>query len=104
MSDLIVMKNERNNNIKWLGFNLTKKRAYYLFVLSTIGMFIFFSLMYNAFEVLINAPTIYDYNISIYFQILLLGFSNLIISLIFIGICGYTLKKIRLFRKFLKVQ
>jgi len=98
------MKNEGNNNIKWLGFNLTKKKAYYLLVLSIIGMFLFTLLMFNALEVLLDARTIYQYDISIYFKILLLGFSNLILSLIFIGICGNTIKKIQLFRKFLKVQ
>ena len=104
MSDLIVMKSEGSNNIKWLGFNLTKKRVYYLLVLSIIGSFLFTLLMFNAFEVLLDAHTIYQYDIAIYFKILLLGFSNLTISLIFIGIFGYTLKKIQLFRKFLKVQ
>ena len=104
LSDLIVMKNEGNNNIKWLGFNLTKKKAYYLLVLSIFGFFLFTLLMFNALEVLLEARTIYQYDISIYFKILLLGFSNLIISLIFIGICGYTLKQILLFRKSLKIQ
>ena len=99
LSDLIVMKNEGNNNIKWLWFNLAKRKAYYLLVLSIIGMFLFTLLMFNALEVLLDARTIYQYDISIYFKILLLGFSNLIISLIFIGICGYTLKQILLFRK-----
>ena len=98
------MKNERNNNIKWLGINLTKKRVYYLLVLDMIGFFIFFSLMYNAIYVFLNAATIYDFNRSIYFNILLLSLSNFIISFIFITILGKMSKKIRLFRKSLKVQ
>ncbi len=98
------MKNEGNNNIKWLGFNLTKKKAYYLLVLSTIGSFLFSMLLYYAIEILLNARTIKAYNMSIYYQILVLGFSTLIISLIFYGICGYTLRQIRRFRKFLKAQ
>jgi len=93
-------KKKRSNTIKWLGFNLTKKKAYYLLIFSIISEAFFTFLMFNAFWVLLNTPTIYQYNTSIYYQILLLGFSNLIISLIFIGISGYSLKQIRIFRKF----
>ena len=89
---------------KWFGISLTKKKAYYFLVFSIIGLFLFTLLMFNALEVLLDAPNIYEYDISIYYDILLLGFSNLIISLGFIGICGYTLRKIRLFRKYLKSQ
>jgi len=97
-------KIKRSNTINWLGFNITKKRAYYFGVFSTIGMGFFTLLMFNALEVLLDAPNIYENDVSIYYKVLLLGFSNLIISLGFISICGYTLRKIRLFRKSLKIQ
>lgn len=98
------MKKEGDNDIKWLGFNLTKKRAYYVFIFGMIVFFFFSILMHNAFEVLLSARTIYQYDESLFYQIVLLGFSNLIISFIFYGICGYTFGKIRLFRKSLKIQ
>jgi len=98
------MKKEGNIDIKWLGFNLTKKKVYYFLVFSIIGFALFTLLMFNALQMLLDAPNIYEYDISIYYKVLLLGFSNLIISLGFIGICGYTLRKIRLFRKSLRVQ
>ncbi len=98
------MKRERNNENKWLGFNLTKKKVYYLLILSIIGYFLFAMLMYNALEVLLEARNIYTYEISIYFKILLLGFSNLIISILFVGLCSYTIRKLYLFRKSLKNQ
>ena len=92
LSDLIVMKNEGNKNIKWLRFNLTKKKAYCLLILSIIGMFLFTVLMFNSLEVLLDARIIYQYDISMYYKILLLGLSNLITSLILIGICGLLFK------------
>jgi len=98
------MKHEGNDNVKWLGVDLTKKRACYLLVLNTIGMGIFVFLGYNAWVLLLNADIIYDYNRLIYYQILSLGFSNLVITFIVTSMFGYTLKKIRLYRKFLKVQ
>jgi len=103
LSELITIKKEGFPPIKWLGFNLTKKKAYLLCIFSILGHALFFLLMMNALSVLLNSRTVYSYNNSMYFQILLLGFSNFMISLIFIGICGYTLKKIRLFRKSLRI-
>ncbi len=104
MGEIKAMEKKKNNDIRWLGFNLTKKKAYYSLVLSIFGSFLFTMLMFNALEVLLDARNIYQYDISLYFQILILGFSNLILSFIFDGICAYTLKKIRLFRKSLKNQ
>lgn len=87
---------------KWFGISLTKKRAYFLLVLYIIGMGFSTLLMFNALEVLLDARNIYEYDISIYYNILLLGFSNLFISLGFMGICGYSVGKIKSFRKYLK--
>ncbi|MHA1104823.1 MAG: hypothetical protein ACTSPN_03780 [Promethearchaeota archaeon] len=96
------MKNQQID--RWFGISLTKKRTYYLLVFSIIGFGFFTLLMFNALEILLDTPNIYEYDVSIYYKVLLLGFSNLIMSLGFIGICGYTLRKIRLFRKSLKIQ
>lgn len=98
------MEREHNKGNKWFGFNLTKKGAFYLLILSIFGYILFGMLMYNALEVLLEARNIYTYDISIYFKILLLGFSNLIISIFFVGLCSYTNRKIYLFRKSLKNQ
>ena len=98
------MEKKKNNDTKWLGFNLTKKRAYYLLILDLLGTALSLFLMFVALDVLFNARTIYQYNPSIYVPVLLLGFSNLIYSFILMGISGYTSKKIRLFRKSLKNQ
>ena len=98
------MEKKKNNDIRWLGLILTKKRAYYLLILDLLSTALSLFLMFFAFGVLLNARTIYQYDPSLYLSILLLGFSNLIYSFILIGISGYTSKKIRLFRKFLKNQ
>ena len=98
------MEKKKDNDTKWLGFNLTKKRAYYLLILDLLSTALSLFLMFIAFGVPLNARTIYQYNPSLYFPIILLGFSNLMFSSILMGISGYTSKKIRLFRKFLKNQ
>jgi len=97
-------KKKRSISINWLGLNLTKKRILYFLVISIIGLGFFTLLMFNSLEILLDTPSIYEYNVSIYYKVLFLGFSNLIISLGCIGICSYTLRKIRLFRKTLKIQ
>ena len=103
LSELTYFRREkRSNTINWLGLRLTKKRVYYLLVFSIIGMGFFTLLMFNALEVLLDSPNIYENDISIYYKVLFLGFSNLIISLGGIGICSYIPRKIRLFRKSLK--
>jgi len=96
------MKNQQND--KLFGISLTKKRAYYLLVFSIIGYGFSTLLMFNALEVLLDTPKLKEYDVSIYFKVLFLGFSNLFMSFGFMGICGYTDQKIRLFRKSLKIQ
>lgn len=96
------MKNQQID--RWFGISLTEKRAYYLLVFGIIGLGFSYLLFLNALEVLLDTPKLKEYYILIYYKVLLLGFSNLIISLGFISICGYTLRKIRLFRKSLKIQ
>ena len=102
MGEIKAMEKKKNNDIRWLGLILTKKRAYYLLILDLLSTALFFLLIFNALDVLLNARTISQYNPSLYFPILLLGFSNLFISFIFLGISGHISKKIRLFRKSLK--
>jgi len=96
------MKNQQND--RWFGISLTKKRAYYLLVFGIIGYGFSLLLMFNALEVLLGTPKLKEYDVSIYYKVLFLGFSNLFISFGFMGICGYTHQKIRLFRKSLKNQ
>ncbi|MEE9377744.1 MAG: hypothetical protein V3V33_06875 [Candidatus Lokiarchaeia archaeon] len=98
------MEKKKNNDIRLLGLILTKKSAYYLSFLSLISFALSFLLMFNALEVLLDARTIYQYDPSLYFPIILLGFSNLMFSSILMGISGYTSKRIRTFRKSLKNQ
>lgn len=89
---------------QWLGISLTKKRAYYLLVLGIIGYGFSMALLFYALEFLLATPNIYDYDVSIYYKVLLLGFSNLVISLGFMGICGSALHKVRQYRKFLRIN
>jgi len=86
---------------KWFGISLTKKKAYYLLVFGIISLGFFTLLMFNAFDLLLATRNLYEYDVSIYYKVLLLGFSNLLLSLVFMGICGYTLQRVRqfLFRK-----
>jgi len=96
------MKNQQIE--RWFGISLTKKMTYYLLVFGIIGYGLSTLLIFNAFEILLDTPKLKEYDISIYYNVLLLGFSNLIISLGFTSICGYTHRKIYLFRKSLKIQ
>ena len=98
------MEKNKNNHIRCLGLRLTKKRAYYLLVFCIISFGFSYLLFYNALEVLLDTPKLKEYDVSIYYKVLFLGFSNLFISFGFMGICGYTLSKVKTFRKSLKNQ
>jgi len=90
--------------VRWFGISLTKKSAYYLLVFGIIGYGFSTLLMFNALEILLDTPQLKEYDIAIYYKVLFLEISNLIMNLGFMGICGYTLHKIRLFRKSLKIK
>ena len=99
------MQKNKNNQIKWLGISLTKKKSIYLTMLSSIGSSFFAVAIFFAVPVLIYARTdIFPYDKVMYTYTLLLSISNLIASSICIGIFGYTLSKVKMFRKSLKNQ
>ena len=99
------MEKNKNNEIRWLGIRLTKKRAIYLSVLSSVGSSFFAVAIFFAVPVLIYARTnIYPHDKINYTYTLLLSISNLIASSICICIFGYTLSKVKTFRKSLKNQ
>jgi TRAP-type C4-dicarboxylate transport system permease small subunit len=86
---------------KLFGIFLTKKRAYIFLVLGIISLGFFMLLYYYSLELLLEARDIYVFDASIYYKILLIGFSNFILSFVFMGIFSYALQRIRqfLFRK-----
>lgn len=86
---------------KLFGIYLTKKRAYFLLVLGITSLGFFILLYYYSLKLLLEARDIYVFDASIYYKILLIGFSNIILSFVFMGICSYALQKVRqfLFRK-----
>ena len=99
------MQKNKNNDIRWLGLVLTKKRAIYLTVLSSIASSFFAVSIFLAVPVLYYARiTIYPYDKLTYTYTLLLSFSNFLASAICIGIFSYTLSKVKTFRKSLKNQ
>ena len=99
------MEKNKNNIIRWLGIRLTKKRAIYLSVLSSIGSSFFAVSIFFAVPVLYYARTnIYPHDKITYTYTLLLSISNLIASAICIGIFFYALSKVKAFRKSLKNQ
>lgn len=99
------MQKNKNNQIKWLGISLTKKKSIYLTMLSSIGSSFFVGAIFFAVPVLIYARTdIFPYDKVMYIYTLLLSISNLIASSICICIFGYTLSKVKTFRKSLKNQ
>jgi len=103
MGEVKAMEKNKNNHIRWLGLRLTKKRAIYLTVLSSIGSSFFAVAIFFAVPVLYYARTnIYPYDKITYTYTLLLSISNLIASSICIGIFTYTLHKVKTFRKALK--
>jgi len=100
------MKEESNSNgLKWLRFNLTKKRAILLRVLSSIGFAFFPLILINSLWVLLyNNTTVFLDDKLTYFYISSLILSNFIASSIVLWICIYTFKKSRIFIKLLKHQ
>ena len=105
MGEINAMEKNKNNHIRWLGLRLTKKRAIYLTVLSIIGSSFFAVSIFFAVPVLLYITTnIYPDDKVTYTYTLLLSISNLIASSICIGIFGYTLSKVKTFRKSLKNQ
>ena len=106
LNGLKSMKEESKNcSLKWLGFNLTKKRAILLRVLSSIGSAFFPLVLINSLWVLLyNNTTVFLDDKLTYFYISLLISSNFIASSIVLWLCFYTLKKTRVFKKVLKLQ
>ena len=99
------MQKIKNNHISWLGIRLTKKRALYLTVLSSIGSSFFALSVFSAVPVLYYARTnIYPNDDLTYFYTLLLSISNFLASAICIGIFSLTLSKAKSIRKSLKNQ
>ena len=100
-----TVEKNKNNQISWLGIRLTKKRSIYLTIFSSVGSSSFAVSIFFAVPVLIYARTnIYPQDITTYTYTLLLSISNLIASAICIGIFGYTLSKVKAFRKSVKNQ
>ena len=106
LNELKCIKEESNKDaLKWLGFNLTKKRAILLRVLSSIGFAFFPLIIINSLWVLLyNNTTVFLDDKLTYFYISLLILSNFIASSIVLWICIYTFKKTRIFIKLLKLQ
>ena len=99
------MEKNKNNQISWLGLMLTKKRAIYLTVLSTIGSSFFAtSVMFTLLVLQFLMTNISPDDNMMYFYTFLLFLSNFIASSICIGIFSYTISKARTFRKSLKKQ
>ena len=99
------MQKNKINHSNGFGIRLTKKRAFYFTVISSIGSSFFAVSIFFAVPVLIYARTdIYPYDTLLYSYILLLSIANFLASSICIGIFGYTLSKVKIFRKSLKYQ
>ena len=100
-----TMQKNINDPKSRLGIRLTKKRAIYLTVLSSIGSSYFACAIFFAVPVLYYARTnIYPDDKFTYFYTLLLSISNFIASAICIAIFSYTLSKVKTFRKSVKKQ
>ncbi len=106
LNELKNMKEQSNSDaLKWLGFNLTKKRAILLRVLSSIFSASIPLILIDSLWVLkYNNTTVFLDDKLIYFYISLLILSNFIASIIVLWICIYTFKKTRIFMKLLKLQ
>ena len=105
MGEKKTVEKNKNNQISWLGISLTKKRAIYLTVLSSIGSSFFACSIFFAVPVLYYARiNIYPYDKVTYTYALLLSISNFLASAICIVIFSYTLSKVRTFRKAVKKQ
>ena len=99
------MEKKKYNDIRCLGLSLTKKRAIYLTVLNSVGLSFFATSIMFTLPVLYYARTnIFPNDKLMYFYTLLLSISNLIACFICIGIFGYTLSKVKAFRKSVKNQ
>jgi len=99
------MEKKKNNDRRWLGLILTKKRAVYLCVLSSIGLSFFAtSIMFTLPVLQYSITNIYPHDKLMYFYTLLLFISNFIASVICVCIFALTLSKVRTFRKSLKNQ
>ena len=99
------MEKNKYNQISWLGIRLTKKRAIYLTMISSIGSSFFAVSIFFAVPVLIYARTnIYPHDTITYTYTLLLSISNLIAGAICSGIFFYALSKVKAFRKSVKNQ
>jgi len=97
------MQKNKNNQIKYLGLRLTKKRAIYLTVISSIGSSFFTVAIFFAVPVLIYARTnIYPYDKNIYTYTLILSISNFLACAICVAIFSYSLSKVKAFRKSVK--
>lgn len=99
------MEKNKSNQIRWLGVRLTKKRAIYLTVISSIGSSFFAVAIFFAVPVLYYARTnIFPHDKLTYTYTLLLSISNFLACVICISIFYYTLSKVKTFRKALKKQ
>ena len=99
------MEKKKYNDIRCLGLSLTKKRAIYLTVLSSVGLSFFATSIMFTLPVLYYARTnIFPNDKLMYFYTLLLSISNFLASIICIGIFSLTLSKVKTFRKSLKKQ
>ena len=105
MGEKKTMQVNTNIEVYWLGLRLTKKRAIYLTVISSIFSSFFAVAIFFAVPVLIYVRTnIYPYDTLTYTYALLLSISNFLASSICIGIFSYTISKMRKFRKAGKKQ
>ena len=84
------------------GIQLNRTRLYYFYILDIISYIVFFSLMWNALQVLVNAMEIREISYSLYISVIILGFSNLTTSFAFLAIGGHIFKKLRLIKKSLE--
>ena len=99
------MEKNKSNQIRWLGVRLTKKRAIYLTVISSIGSSLFAVAIFFAVPVLYYARTnFFPHDKLTYTYTLLLSISNFLACVICISIFYYTLSKVKTFRKALKKQ
>ncbi|MFX1287364.1 MAG: hypothetical protein ACFFFY_02230 [Promethearchaeota archaeon] len=102
-SETEAMEKTKNYKLKRLGLTLTKKSAIYLALLSSIGLSFFAVSIMFTFPVLqYNITNIYPDDKLTFFYMSLLLISNFIASALCICIFGYTLSKVRNFRKALK--
>ena len=101
--ELKTMQKNKNKQMKWLGLRLTKKRAIYLTMISSICSSFFAVAIFFTLPVLYYARTnIYPLDKLMYAYTISLSISNFLASAICIFIFSYTLSKVGKFRKSLK--